>query len=151
MKRSPLHERLAEAGAIFGVTAGWGRPLYFAVSGDDTLPYSYTEQPWWTLAEAECAAMSRGAGIIEVYAREGQPVACTPWTLAGAMSPCIVAGTLAQVLAEALATMALVQLINPGAPCLMGSFASTISMPNCRRLLNRARQSYCTDALAVTP
>ena len=95
--------------------------------------------------------MSRGAGIIEVYAREGQPVACTPWTLAGAMSPCIVAGTLAQVLAEALATMALVQLINPGAPCLMGSFASTISMQNCRRLLNRARQSYCTDTLAVTP
>ena len=135
MKRSPLHARLAEAGAIFGVTAGWGRPWYFAVSGDDTLPYSYTEQPWWTLAEAECAAMSRGAGIIDVYARAGQPVACT----------------LAQVLAEALATMALVQLINPGAPCLMGSFASTISMPNCRRLLNRARQSYCTDALAVTP
>tara|TARA_Y100001934_G_scaffold262631_1_gene337319 strand:- start:10152 stop:10607 length:456 start_codon:yes stop_codon:yes gene_type:complete len=151
LKRSPLHERLADAGAIFGVTAGCGRPLYFAVSGDDTLPYSYTEQPWWTLAEAECAAMSRGAGIIEVYAREGQPVACTPWTLAGAMSPCIVAGTLAQVLAEALATMALVQLINPGAPCLMGSFASTISMQNCRRLLNRARQSYCTDTLAVTP
>ena len=84
MKRSPLHERLAEAGAIFGVTAGWGRPWYFAVSGDDTLPYPHTEQPWWTLAEAECAAMSRGAGIIEVYARAGQPVACTPWTLAGA-------------------------------------------------------------------
>ena len=130
-----------------------GRPLYFAVSGDDTLPYSYTEQPWWTLAEAECAAMSRGAGIIEVevYASAGQPMACTPWTLAGAMSPCTVAGTLAQLLAEALATMALVQLINLGAPCLMGSFASTISMPNYRRLLNRPRQSYCTDALAVTP
>jgi trimethylamine--corrinoid protein Co-methyltransferase len=44
------------------------------------------------------------------------------------MSPCTVAGTLAQVLAEALACLALVQLINPGAPCLMGSFASTISM-----------------------
>ena len=36
--------------------------------------------------------------------------------------------TLAQVLAEAMATMSLVQLINPGAPCLMGSFASTMSM-----------------------
>ncbi|MBT4040622.1 MAG: trimethylamine methyltransferase, partial [Rhodospirillales bacterium] len=30
--------------------------------------------------------------------------------------------------AEALAGLALVQLIKPGAPCLMGSFASTISM-----------------------
>ena len=44
------------------------------------------------------------------------------------MSPCTVAGTLAQVLAEALATLALLQLIKPGAPCLMGSFASTMSM-----------------------
>ena len=68
------------------------------------------------------------SGSLKVYARNNQPVACTPWTLAGAMSPVTVAGTVAQVLAEALATLSLVQLINPGAPCLMGSFASTISM-----------------------
>jgi trimethylamine---corrinoid protein Co-methyltransferase len=71
------------------------------------------------------AAMS---GSLKVYARNNQAVAVTPWMLAGAMSPCTVAGTLAQVLAEALAGLALVQLIKPGAPCLMGSFASTISM-----------------------
>ncbi|MDW6024920.1 trimethylamine methyltransferase family protein [Mesorhizobium sp. BAC0120] len=71
---------------------------------------------------------SNMSGSLKVYARNNQPVACTPWTLAGAMSPCTVAGTLAQVLAEALACLSLVQLINPGAPCLMGSFASTISM-----------------------
>ena len=68
------------------------------------------------------------SGALKTYARAGQPVACTPWTLTGAMSPTTVAGTLAQVLAEALATLSLVQLINPGAPCLMGSFASTLSM-----------------------
>ena len=68
------------------------------------------------------------SGSLKTYARAGQPVACTPWTLAGAMSPCTVAGTLIQVLAEALATLCLVQLIRPGAPCLMGSFASTLSM-----------------------
>ncbi len=68
------------------------------------------------------------SGSLKVYARNGQPVATTPWTLAGAMSPCTVAGTLTQVLAEALAALCLVQLINPGAPCLMGSFASTMSM-----------------------
>jgi len=68
------------------------------------------------------------SGALKTYARANQPVACTPWTLAGAMSPCTVAGTLTQVLAEALASLSLVQLINPGAPCLMGSFASTISM-----------------------
>ncbi|MEM7598235.1 MAG: trimethylamine methyltransferase family protein [Pseudomonadota bacterium] len=70
------------------------------------------------------------SGSLKVYARAGQPVACTPWVLTGAMSPTTVAGTLSQVLAEALATLTLVQLINPGAPCLMGSFASTMSMQN---------------------
>ena len=68
------------------------------------------------------------SGSLKTYARAGQPVACTPWVLTGAMSPATVAGTLAQVLAEAMACLALVQLINPGAPCLMGSFASTMSM-----------------------
>ena len=68
------------------------------------------------------------SGALKVYARNNQAVACTPWTLAGAMSPCTEAGTLAQVLAEGLAVMALTQLINPGAPCLFGCFATAISM-----------------------
>ncbi len=67
-------------------------------------------------------------GALKTYARAGQPVACTPWVLTGAMSPTTVAGTLAQILAEAMAGLALVQLVRPGAPCLMGSFASTMSM-----------------------
>ncbi|MEM8732212.1 MAG: trimethylamine methyltransferase family protein [Pseudomonadota bacterium] len=68
------------------------------------------------------------SGALRTYAKAGQPVACTPWVLTGAMSPTTVAGTLAQVLAEAMATLTLVQLIAPGAPCMMGSFASTMSM-----------------------
>ncbi len=71
---------------------------------------------------------SHMSGALKTYARAGQPVACTPWVLTGAMSPTTVAGTLAQVLAETMAAMTLVQLIAPGAPCLMGSFASTMSM-----------------------
>ena len=71
---------------------------------------------------------SHMSGALKTYARAGQPVACTPWVLTGAMSPTTVAGTLSQVLAEATACLALVQLIAPGAPCLMGSFASTMSM-----------------------
>ncbi|RMF33409.1 MAG: trimethylamine methyltransferase [Alphaproteobacteria bacterium] len=68
------------------------------------------------------------SGALRTYARAGQPVACTPWVLTGAMSPSTVAGTLAQVLAEAMAALTLVQLTAPGAPCLMGSFAATMSM-----------------------
>jgi len=71
---------------------------------------------------------SHMSGALKTYARAGQPVACTPWVLTGAMSPCTVAGTLAQVLAETMAALALVQLIKPGAPCVMGTFASTMSM-----------------------
>jgi len=71
---------------------------------------------------------SHMSGALKTYARAGQPVACTPWVLTGAMSPTTVAGTLAQVLAETMAAMTLVQLVAPGAPCLMGSFASTMSM-----------------------
>ena len=44
------------------------------------------------------------------------------------MSPVTVAGTCAQTYAEALAGMAFVQLVNPGAPVVLGSFASSISM-----------------------
>jgi len=44
------------------------------------------------------------------------------------MSPVTVAGTVAQTLAEALAGMALAQLVNPGAPVVLGSFASSLSM-----------------------
>ena len=68
------------------------------------------------------------SGSLKVYARNNQAVACTPWTLAGAMSPCTEAGTLAQLLAEAMAVCALTQLIRAGTPCLMGSFATAISM-----------------------
>ena len=67
-------------------------------------------------------------GAAKVYARNNQACVITPFILAGAMSPVTVAGTAAQSLAEALAGMAFVQLVNPGAPVVMGSFASSISM-----------------------
>lgn len=67
-------------------------------------------------------------GAAKVYARNNQACIITPFILAGAMSPVTVAGTAAQSLAEAMAGMAFVQLVNPGAPVVFGSFASSISM-----------------------
>jgi trimethylamine--corrinoid protein Co-methyltransferase len=67
-------------------------------------------------------------GALKVYARADQATIITPFILAGAMSPVTVAGTAAQTLAEALAGMAFAQLVNPGAPVIFGSFASSISM-----------------------
>ena len=67
-------------------------------------------------------------GAAKVYARANQATIITPFILAGAMSPVTVAGTCAQTQAEALAGMAFVQLVNPGAPVVLGSFASSVSM-----------------------
>ncbi len=67
-------------------------------------------------------------GAAKIYAENNQATIITPFILAGAMSPVTVAGTAAQSLAEALAGMTFVQLINPGAPVIFGSFASSMSM-----------------------
>jgi len=67
-------------------------------------------------------------GAAKAYARANQATIITPFILAGAMSPVTVAGTAAQTLAESLSGMAFVQLVAPGAPVVLGSFASSISM-----------------------
>lgn len=67
-------------------------------------------------------------GAAKVYACNNQACIISPFILAGAMSPVTVAGTAAQILAEALAGMAFVQLVRPGAPVVFGTFASSISM-----------------------
>jgi len=64
----------------------------------------------------------------EVYAAANQATIITPFILAGAMAPSTSAGVVAQTLAEALAGMAFVQLVRPGAPVIFGSFASSMSM-----------------------
>jgi trimethylamine---corrinoid protein Co-methyltransferase len=68
-----------------------------------------------------------GEGLCAM-ARAGQPVAMTPFTLAGAMSPVTIAGALTQQNAEALALIALAQMVNPGAPVLYGGFTSNVDM-----------------------
>ncbi|MBX2883373.1 MAG: trimethylamine methyltransferase family protein [Granulosicoccus sp.] len=67
-------------------------------------------------------------GAAKVYARANQATVISPFILAGAMSPVTVAGTATQILAEALAGIAFVQLVRAGAPVLFGTFASSVSM-----------------------
>jgi trimethylamine--corrinoid protein Co-methyltransferase len=67
-------------------------------------------------------------GAARAYAEANQALILTPFILAGAMSPATVAGAVAQTLAEAMAGMTYVQLVRPGAPVVMGSFASSMSM-----------------------
>jgi trimethylamine--corrinoid protein Co-methyltransferase len=67
-------------------------------------------------------------GALMTYAEANQPVIATPFLMAGAMSPMGLAGTIAQQTAEALAGIALIQLVRPGAPCIYGSFLTNIDM-----------------------
>ena len=66
-------------------------------------------------------------GVIEM-ARRNQIVCITPFTLSGAMAPVTIAGALAQQNAEALAGIALTQLVRPGAPVIYGGFTSNVDM-----------------------
>jgi len=61
-------------------------------------------------------------------ARRGQPVIVTPFTLSGAMAPVTITGAVAQQTAEALAAIALLQCVRPGAPVVYGSFTSNVDM-----------------------
>ena len=67
-------------------------------------------------------------GALEVYARNNQACIVSPFIVGGAMSPVTVAGTLTQVLAEALAGIAYSQLIRQGAPVVFGAFVTSIDM-----------------------
>lgn len=67
-------------------------------------------------------------GALEVYAQANQACIVSPFIVGGAMAPVSVAGTLTQVLAEALAGLAYSQLCNPGAPVIFGAFVSSIDM-----------------------
>jgi trimethylamine--corrinoid protein Co-methyltransferase len=67
------------------------------------------------------------AAMLE-YVKAGQAVVITPFLLMGAMSPVSLPATLVQQIAEALAGIALAQLIRPGAPVVFGSFLSNTDM-----------------------
>ena len=66
-------------------------------------------------------------GIMD-FAAAGQVSIITPFTLAGAMAPVTIAGALTLAHAEALAGLALAQIVRAGAPVIYGSFTSNVDM-----------------------
>jgi trimethylamine--corrinoid protein Co-methyltransferase len=58
----------------------------------------------------------------------GQPVAITPFLLAGASAPVTLAGGLSLLVAETLSGVAMAQLVRPGAPCILGTFLNGVDM-----------------------
>jgi trimethylamine--corrinoid protein Co-methyltransferase len=93
----------------------------------------------------------RMLGALKVYARARQAVIITPFILAGAMGPASVAGTLAQQNAEALAGIALAQMIEPGAPVVYGSFLTNVDLQSGSPVFGSPESQiglYCSAQLA---
>lgn len=61
-------------------------------------------------------------------AEYGQPVAITPFLLAGASAPVTLAAGLSVLVAEVLSGVAMAQLVRPGTPCLLGCFFTGVDM-----------------------
>jgi trimethylamine--corrinoid protein Co-methyltransferase len=69
--------------------------------------------------------MLEGAMIL---ARRNQVVTVTPFTLAGAMAPVTMSGAVTLSIAEGLAAIVLLQIVNPGCPVAIGTFTSNVDM-----------------------
>jgi trimethylamine--corrinoid protein Co-methyltransferase len=65
---------------------------------------------------------------IRTYAAAGQGSIHLPFLLGGAVSPLTMAGSVAQCLAESMASCALTQLVRPGAPAVLAGFLSSMSL-----------------------
>ncbi|MBI1384880.1 MAG: trimethylamine methyltransferase [Rhizobiales bacterium] len=65
---------------------------------------------------------------LRTYAAAGQGTVITPFVIGGAAGPVTAAGMLAQALAEALAGMAIAQLVRPGAPVIFGYLSTGLDM-----------------------
>lgn len=67
LRRSPLHDRWGAQGAVFGLTAGWERGLWYADSeAERRLPLSISAQPWWPIAQREAARMETGCVLLDL-------------------------------------------------------------------------------------
>ena len=96
-------------------------------------PDALAERPYlYTVINANSPLRydDRMIGSLIPYAEAGQVVVVTPFLLMGAMAPTSIPAALVQQLAEVFAGIALVQLLRPGCPVVMGSFLSHTDMQN---------------------
>ena len=66
IRKSPLHDRLAQQGACFGEAAGWERANWFAPAGvEPVYEYSYGRQNWFDYAGNEHRAVRENVGLFD--------------------------------------------------------------------------------------
>ncbi|WP_270933550.1 GcvT family protein [Falsiroseomonas oryzae] len=66
-RRSPLHDRLAARGAVFGSKMGWERALFFAADRDARgIGYGFGRGAWFAPAAAEHHAAREGVALFDM-------------------------------------------------------------------------------------
>ncbi len=67
LRYSALHDHWAAQGAVFGLTGGWERGLWYARNASEReLPYAIGAQHWQGIAEREAAQMHSGCALIDL-------------------------------------------------------------------------------------
>ena len=67
IKITPYHDELKEAGACFGVSGGYERPMWFAINGNKAdYEYSYNFQNWYPSAEFETKNTTENVGLFDL-------------------------------------------------------------------------------------
>lgn len=80
---------------------------------------------------------------IMAMARYGQPVIIASAAMAGTTSPVTLAGTMAMVNAEVIASIALAQMVAPGAPVIYGSQSTAADMGTCSIAIGSPEGALC--------
>ena len=87
-------------------------------------------------------------GALKVYARANQSAVVSPFILGGAMGPVTQPALLAQAHAEAMAGIALGQLVRPGAPMVYGNFLTTMNLKTGAPTFGTPEANLSTFAIA---
>ena len=87
-------------------------------------------------------------GALKAYARANQSVVVSPFILGGAMGPVTQPALLAQSHAEAMAGIALSQLVRPGAPVVYGNFLTTMNLKSGAPTFGTPEANLSTFAIA---
>ena len=67
IKTVPHHEKLKKAGACFGVSGGYERPMWFSLNGaKPEYEYSYNNQNWYQSAKYESINCRKNVGLFEL-------------------------------------------------------------------------------------
>src|SRR6266404_3060181 len=63
----PIHDRLADRGAVFGFNFGFEYPLWFVRKGEQPVDcYGYGRGNWFDAVGEECRAIRDGVGLLEI-------------------------------------------------------------------------------------